>query len=865
VGQVASPGGARSGFLSGVRVLEVADELGEYCGKVLAGLGADVVKVEPRGGEVTRGYGPFLNDEPGLERSLCFWHYNFGKRSVVVDLDSVDGQERFRELASDADVVLETRPAGYLAERGLAYDDLCRLSDRLVVARISPFGDDGPWGDYKASDLVHLALGGVMMNCGYDPDPSGVYETPPIAPQMWQAYHIAGEMTAIAIMGALYHREEAGVGQYLHTAVHDAVAKNTETDLPNWVYCRLPHFRSTCRHSRPDPEAMSIALTKDGRWLLPYRTYLHAADGTFERTVALLDRHGSADDLLDERYLDVQTRAEPTVAQHINDVIGRFVGRFLFNREIWREFQDAGLTWAPLRRPEENVDDAHWRSRETFLDVEHPELGRSFTEVGAKWLCAEVPWPRGPRAPLLGEHENEVFGAVDRRPVTVPDRVAVVRGGRNGRRLSRRGKPFALEGVRVIELSWLLASAGAGRFLAALGAEVIKVEHKSRPDLMRWGPGAAPPGGREERERAERPLRHPTPQSPNRSGFYLEINSGKRCISLNLKDPRGKELLTRLIQGANAIAEGFSPGTMDRMGFGYDRLKEINPSIVYAQQSGMGQVGTYGRMRSYGPVAAGFSGLSEMSGLPEPYPPAGIGYSYLDWFGAYNLATAMIAGIYRQKVTGRGCWVDSSQVETGTYLNGTAILDYSVNGRRWTRYGNRSPYRPAAPSGAYRVAGEDRWIAISCFTDDEWRALASVLGLDPFVDPRFATLDARLAHQDELDATIGECTRDRDGYALMDQLQAEGIPAGVCQTAQDRYERDPQLRHLEWLVELEQTEIGTWPVKELPVRLDKTPAYIGGIVDRHGPNYGEDNDYVYRKLLGLSHGEIDSLAEDGVI
>ena len=148
-------------------------------------------------------------------------------------------------------------------------------------------------------------------------------------------------------------------------------------------------------------------------------------------------------------------------------------------------------------------------------------------------------------------------------------------------------------------------------------------------------------------------------------------------------------------------------------GLGYDRLREINPRIVYVQQSGMGQIGTYGRLRSFGPTAQAFSGLSDMSGLPGPYPPAGIGYSYLDGFGAYQMALAMMAALYRQRVTGQGCWIDSSQAEVGIYLTGASILDHSAKGRSWARYGNRSPYKPTAPHGAYRARGEDRWIAIA--------------------------------------------------------------------------------------------------------------------------------------------------------
>ena len=195
--------------------------------------------------------------------------------------------------------------------------------------------------------------------------------------------------------------------------------------------------------------------------------------------------------------------------------------------------------------------------------------------------------------------------------------------------------------------------------------------------------------------------------------------------------------------------------------------------------------GSYGRTRSYGPTAQAFSGISEMSGLPEPYPPAGIGYSYLDWFGAYQLATAMMAGLYRQRMTGEGCWIDSSQVETGIYLTGPTILDYTANGRRWSRYGNRSPHKPAAPCGAYRCAGTDRWIAITAFTEEQW------LALDPGprpcrsgpIDPGLATLPLRLQNQDYLDDLVTAATERHDPMALMTALQEAGVPAGVCETS----------------------------------------------------------------------------------
>jgi crotonobetainyl-CoA:carnitine CoA-transferase CaiB-like acyl-CoA transferase len=373
----------------------------------------------------------------------------------------------------------------------------------------------------------------------------------------------------------------------------------------------------------------------------------------------------------------------------------------------------------------------------------------------------------------------------------------------------------------------------------------------------------APIGGREAREKATAPLRGVT--DPDMGGQFNNKNPGKRGISLNVRHPKGLEIARRLVAMSDIVAEGFSPGVLNSWGLGYDKLKEIKPDIIYVQQSGMGAQGTYGRFRTVGPIANSFSGLSEMSGLPEPAMPAGWGYSYLDWMGAYSFALAMLSALYHRERTGEGQWIDASQTEVGLFIDSTAILDWSANGRIYTRTGNRSFNKPAAPHGAYPCAGEDRWLAIACFTDGEWRALAELARRPEWLaDPRFATLAARLQHQDALDALVAEWTRSHEARQLMMSLQHAGVPAGVCQTTEERCDHDPQLAHLEWLTEITGTKIGRWPVAEVPVKLSESPAYAGGRIDRGAPCYGEDNEYVYGELLGMSSKQIKELAEEGV-
>src|SRR5262249_18828073 len=246
-------------------------------------------------------------------------------------------------------------------------------------------------------------------------------------------------------------------------------------------------------------------------------------------------------------------------------------------------------------------------------------LGRSFRYATSKWLATGTAWSVGRRAPLLGEDARAVMLPRGRDlPVIDPAARAPV-----GEGLSPHGTPFPLHGVRLLDFTWVLASAGRTRFLSAFGAESIKVELKSHPDTRMAA--MAPVGGRAARDAATGPLLGVT--DSDMGGQFNNKNPGKRGISLNVRHPKGLEIARRLVAMADVVAEGFSPGVLDSWGLGYDALRAIRPDIVYVQQSGMGAKGMYGRFRTVGPIANSFSGLSEMSGLPEPAMPAGWGYS----------------------------------------------------------------------------------------------------------------------------------------------------------------------------------------------------------------------------------------------
>ncbi len=418
---------------------------------------------------------------------------------------------------------------------------------------------------------------------------------------------------------------------------------------------------------------------------------------------------------------------------------------------------------------------------------------------------------------------------------------------------SQPGRKRPLEGVRVIDLTKIVAGPNATRMLATMGAEVIRVEwHDQRAlDLLRTIRPRVPGG---------------EPDSVNRSGLFNNLNAGKYGITLNLSVPQGRDLFKRLIAKASVLCENYSPAQMESWGLGYDVLREINPGLIYLQITGMGKSGTYPNYLSVGPTAQALSGLTHMSGLPEPRPPAGWGYSYLDHSTGYYGAILVLAALVRRRRTRRGCYIDLSQTETGIMLSGTATLEAQVTGKPTARYGNRMPGADWAPHGAYPCRGTDEWLTIVVQNDEQWQALAVEIGSPEWAtDPRFKTAAGRKAHEDDLDRLMAEFTRNEERYDLMNRLQKRGVPAGVVQNAADRCERDPHLKQRGYFVPLPQSEIGTWPIEGFPAKFLKMPVESGGLTGRAAPLMGEDNEYVYHQVLGLTPEEIATLKEDWII
>ncbi len=381
-----------------------------------------------------------------------------------------------------------------------------------------------------------------------------------------------------------------------------------------------------------------------------------------------------------------------------------------------------------------------------------------------------------------------------------------------------------LQGVSILDFTWVLAGPYATRILADFGAEVMKVQ----PLLQ------------EEEDTFSR-------------GYYNTWNRNKLGISLNLNKPEGVALARRLVGISDAVVENFTPRVMANWGLDYDSLKKVKPDIIMLSMSAMGQTGPWRDYAGFGPTVQAFSGMTRLTSFPGK-PPLGLGFSYADHMAGLMAALALLGAMEYRQLTGEGQYIDVSQVEAMASLLGGTILEYTVNGREVEPVGNSSTR--AAPHGVYRCQGDDRWCAIAVFADGEWQGFKRASGNPPWTeDERFTTLSSRLENAEELDRLVGAWTMGYTAEEVMVSLQEEGVAAGVVQDAGD-LASDPQLKARGFFIELGKTLSDATPIK-----LSEASARYR----RGAPTQGQDNSYVYGELLGMSEDELAELRQQGII
>ncbi len=405
--------------LNGMRVIELAHERVAFAGKLLADMGADVILVEPPGGAAERHHPPFLNDAPGPDRSLWWWHYHTSKRSVEIDLGAPAGRERLLALIDQADVLIEAEPTRRLADLGLDWPDLATRRPTLIHAALTPFGRGNPASDLPATDLTLMAGGGPVWSCGYDD-----HSLPPVRGLGDQAANTGCHYAVMSILTALLARMTTGRGQFIDVSIHAALNVTTEGGSYQWLVNGTTVQRQTGRHASIVPTGPTQVQCADGRYVntgVPPRI-----PAEFAALNEWLNALGLADQLPEAVFLEMGATWQGPFDlsligkdDTITAVFGagrealKLIARSISAYDFFMGCQRAGLATGIIYAPEEAFEDPHFRARGFDVPVFHPELDRYIRYPGAPWRMPASPWRIARRAPTLGEHEHELFGPED--------------------------------------------------------------------------------------------------------------------------------------------------------------------------------------------------------------------------------------------------------------------------------------------------------------------------------------------------------------------------------------------------------------------------------------------------------------------
>ncbi len=809
-------------MLEPYRILDLTDHRGEIGPMILGDLGADVIRIEPPGGSEARRRGPMIDDAPPDLSSLQFHAFNRNKRSICLDLTSDQGRETLLELVRGADIVVESSPPGALRGNGITFETLKSVNPRIVHVLVTPFGADGPAADRVANDLTLSALGGQAALQGL-PGRAPVRVTVP------QIYRHTGAEAAAAAVIALTRMHVTGDAQFVDLSAQCSATWTTMNAMDAYAIQGFDFQRMGSTVQMGTAAIDPVMACADGFMVaIPM-------PATLEPLLA----HMLGDEVIDASWLGedwatyaVRLMGGEAVGFSLEEVRDAFERFFLKHTksELFAIGLESGVTLAPINNVSDLLDFPQLRAREAWAELTLPG-GKVVRTPGIFARASQSPLAIRRTAPLPGEHDAEIAtelqsGGRSRAAVPAPKPGVAA--------------PFA--GVKVLDLTWVIAGPASVRYFSDHGADVIKVESELRPDGLRH----------------LGPVRGELPLGWNQSQFYGEFNAGKRCVQLNLKHPDALGLLQKLIKWADVLIENWAPGATERLGIHYEANCHLNPNLIMLSTSLMGQTGPAKNVAGYGYHAGGMAGFYEVTGYADS-PPLGPWLAYTDVIAPHFIATLVTAALDYRRRTGEGQHIDASQFEMALQFLAPEILDCQANGYIATRLGNRAADR--APQGIYPSAGEDAWCAIAIETDAEWVALVSALGNPGWaVDERLADHKGRLEHHDSIDHHLAEWTKARTPQEAMDFLTSQGVPAGALQRSSD-LATDPQYKHRGFHKVHEHPVMGSVPYAGNQFRI---PGYNAG---PHGPAplLGEHNHEVLREICGLTSSEVDAAIADGLI
>lgn len=811
----------------GVTVVELGGGVASaYCGRLLAGAGANVVTCEPTRGSPLRSAHPLLPDG----RSALFEYLGMYKRSAVL------ADSDLNRLVATADIVIDEVDveAGKTPAMVEARMERFRaLNPRLVAVVCSPFGLTGPYADRRSSDLVDWAMSGYSAITG-DPDREPLQAGGP-----WCAY-VNGLTASVGAMAALRTAEHTGRGQLVDVAAMDAM-----TALHQWSIVLATHQgvrkrRSGNRHAESF-HPLGILPCKDGAVCIAV-----SSPAQWEGFCFALEMPELLDD---ERFATGGDRFD-NAAELDAIILPWLLERS--RREIVERLQECNVPTSPVLDVLSVQDDEQLADRGFWQPL--PHLGE---DVVAPSLPVRGPvvGEGRPRAPELGEDTETVLAALPPKEPSVPSPTP-----------STAPLPLPLEGVRVVELSIAWAGPLAARFCADLGADVIRVEHPGArgnglrpdgspmraPEGWRWGelpPPAYRAGIFPDADPGERPW--------NRNGPFNKMQRNKRSLALDLQDEAGREVFRRLLAEADILLDNYRPRALDRLGFDFEAVAAINPRIVRISMSGYGSTGPYRDRGSWGPILEAHSGLAATTGY-EGGGPVKQGAAFPDGIGGLTGTFVVLDALRERDRTGRAVYVNLSQLESYVSIGGEFVIAASAGGEPPERRGNRS--LAFAPQGVYPCRGDDNWVAITVQSDDAWQALEALIDRPALTDPALGTNAERLRCHDAIDAEIAAWTADRDAHEVAELLQQAGVAAGPTLSNLEMV-ADPHLRARNMIVPIDHPDAGRREFPGFPIHLSETP------VERFAgaPTLGQDNKAILRDLLGYSGDEYTALLSAGVI
>ncbi|MBW2315419.1 MAG: CoA transferase [Deltaproteobacteria bacterium] len=804
------------GALAGVRVVELGQAVSApFCAKLLADYGAEVIKVElPGDGDIARSWGPFPGDEPHPEKSGLFFSLNTNKRGVTLDPGSEHGRELLVRLLGRADAFIENNPPAQMRDWGLDPASLGALFPKLLTISITPFGQTGPYADWKGCDLNAFHLSGAGSRyCGRPGEA-------PLEQGTFAADYFGGYVAATWALGSLFVEGERRA-EHIDVSCAEAIAALFVGAQNIGLYAQDGIFGKRSGIGLPLAAPATILPCKDGYvWMIALEV------GQWRGLVRAM---GNPDWASPEMFDDMTVRAQN--ADFIYPLIEEWTAE-LTKQEIMDLCQANAVPSTAVYTVEDIAKLPHMADRGFFAELDHAFLGSQRT-LGAPVLLPAS--PAGPRraAPLLGEHNDEILGEALRPAPLV--------AATNAQPAPEPALPLA--GVRVANFGWGWLGPVAGQTLSRLGAEVYKIESRVRVDINRTIPPFAT--GRE---------RDPDCSLQSHAGW-----AGNGSITVDLKQPDGQALAREVIAHCDAVLENFGPGVMAKLGLGYDALCAVKPDVVMVSMPAAGLFGAMSDVRTYGMSLGAITGLESTTGYFGEHPIP-MENAFADPLGGVIGAFATLLGLHHRRRTGAGQHVDFSQQEGVMQLVGPAFMDFFMNGRVAGPIGNRHPTRAAAPHGVFPCAGEDRWISLAVHDDASWRGLAGAMDHPDWAESAaYATCADRVANIEALHAELAKWTRGFDDYELTERLQGVGVAAAPVLNVADLL-GDPHYKARKTFIEIEhplgfaETVYGNY-VKTTRAE----PAYAPG------PAMGQDNEHVYRGLLGLSEARYRELVERKII